>query len=310
MGTASCGSACPSAWEGGPLLTGRLLVSNRYTPLAVLLALVLLACSVPVFGYTPAGTVVTNTATLTYDGGTISSNPAEFTVAQIAGVQIIPTTRTASGYQGATVCHAFTVSNVGNGDDEIQLSASSVNGWPVQIYRDDNADGVLQPTEVTTLASTGVLPAGGQMACLLAVAIPATAIGGDTENLTATSALDLSCSTSASYLTVSLVPLVAGFSGAPTSGTAPLTVSFTDQSTGGPTSWVWDFGDGQQSAVQNPSHIYASPGTYTVSLTVSNASGQNTATKSTYITVSASTLAADFDRVAKERCDPTDSAIR
>ncbi|MBN1167590.1 MAG: PKD domain-containing protein, partial [Methanospirillaceae archaeon] len=40
------------------------------------------------------------------------------------------------------------------------------------------------------------------------------------------------------------VQIVADFSGTPTSGTAPLTVQFTDLSTGGPTMWAWDFGDG------------------------------------------------------------------
>jgi PKD repeat protein len=52
-------------------------------------------------------------------------------------------------------------------------------------------------------------------------------------------------------------------------------VTFTDRSTGSPTSWAWSFGDGATSSAQNPSHAYAAPGTYTVSLTVSNANGQS-----------------------------------
>ena len=50
----------------------------------------------------------------------------------------------------------------------------------------------------------------------------------------------------------------ASFSVTPTSGTAPLTVAFTDTSTGGPTSWAWDFGDGETATAQNPSHTYTS----------------------------------------------------
>ncbi|UCD18204.1 MAG: S8 family serine peptidase, partial [Candidatus Zixiibacteriota bacterium] len=55
------------------------------------------------------------------------------------------------------------------------------------------------------------------------------------------------------------------------SGCAPLTVQFTDQSTGPVTSWDWDFGDGGSSQAQNPSHQYQDPGTYTVQLIVCSA---------------------------------------
>jgi len=78
-------------------------------------------------------------------------------------------------------------------------------------------------------------------------------------------------------------PPVANFVGSPTSGAAPLTVNFTDQSTNNPTSWAWTFGDGGTSTVQNPSHIYTANGNYTVSLTATNAYGSNTMTKTNYI---------------------------
>jgi PGF-pre-PGF domain-containing protein len=79
---------------------------------------------------------------------------------------------------------------------------------------------------------------------------------------------------------------VAGFTGTPASGTAPLTVQFTDQSTGSPTSWNWSFGDGSYSTARNPPHTYSVNGTYTVSLNVTNAAGSNSATRVNYITVS------------------------
>jgi len=88
-------------------------------------------------------------------------------------------------------------------------------------------------------------------------------------------------------ITTGPTPPTADFVGSPTSGTAPLTVQFTDQSTGNPTSWSWDFGDGGTSTAQNPSHTYASPGTYTVSLTVSNSAGSDTLVRTGYITVRA-----------------------
>jgi PKD repeat protein len=78
---------------------------------------------------------------------------------------------------------------------------------------------------------------------------------------------------------------VADFSGTPLSGTAPLSVAFTDASTNTPTSWAWTFGDGGTSTAQNPSHVYASAGTYNVGLTATNSGGSNLATKNAYITV-------------------------
>ncbi len=80
-------------------------------------------------------------------------------------------------------------------------------------------------------------------------------------------------------------PPVASFTGTPTSGPAPLAVSFTDASSGAPTSWSWDFGDGGTSSAQNPTRIYVTPGTYTVSLTVANTAGSDTMTRTAYVTV-------------------------
>ena len=52
---------------------------------------------------------------------------------------------------------------------------------------------------------------------------------------------------------------------------------FTDTSTRNPTSWHWEFGDGATSDVQNPVHVYTTPGTYLVNLTATNEYGSNTA---------------------------------
>lgn len=83
---------------------------------------------------------------------------------------------------------------------------------------------------------------------------------------------------------------VAAFTQNVTSGVRPLTVNFTDQSTGGElTDWLWTFGDGDTSTLQNPSHEYASAGTYTVSLKVTNIVGDNTVTKTSLITATVTT---------------------
>jgi len=81
--------------------------------------------------------------------------------------------------------------------------------------------------------------------------------------------------------TASVVPLTApqaAFTATPVSGSAPLTVQFTDQSTAGTgsiVSWHWDFGNGGSSEEANPLYTYQNPGLYTVSLTVID-SYQNT----------------------------------
>ncbi|WP_298666605.1 PKD domain-containing protein, partial [uncultured Methanofollis sp.] len=58
-------------------------------------------------------------------------------------------------------------------------------------------------------------------------------------------------------------------------GMAPLAVQFTDNSTGFPTAWDWDFGDGAKSVEQNPTHVYENTGDYTVTLTVTNIVGRD-----------------------------------
>ncbi|RPJ73439.1 MAG: PKD domain-containing protein [Alphaproteobacteria bacterium] len=78
---------------------------------------------------------------------------------------------------------------------------------------------------------------------------------------------------------------VAAFTATPTSGIAPHSVSFTDQSTNSPTSWNWNYGDGVTSTSRNPSYTYSSAGTYTVILTATNSNGSDTETKTNYITV-------------------------
>lgn len=83
------------------------------------------------------------------------------------------------------------------------------------------------------------------------------------------------------------VPPVAEFIGAPVSGTAPLAVTFTDQSTGTVESWAWDFGDGQTSTSQNPTHVFAAAGTYTVALTVTGPGGAASRTRVNYANASA-----------------------
>lgn len=95
--------------------------------------------------------------------------------------------------------------------------------------------------------------------------------------------------TKAAYVSVGAPnTITAAFTSDVQSGSAPLTVRFTDQSTPGQspiTGWLWNFGDGETSTEQNPTHVYAEPGEYTVTLTVTSADGADTMTRTRYITV-------------------------
>ena len=78
---------------------------------------------------------------------------------------------------------------------------------------------------------------------------------------------------------------VADFSVSPTSGETPLNVNFTNLTSGDVSGYSWDFGDGNGSSATNPSHVYTSAGTYTVSLIATGPGGSDTAVCSSCITV-------------------------
>jgi len=109
-------------------------------------------------------------------------------------------------------------------------------------------------------------------------------VGKYTVSLTLKNAAGSNAVTKSSYVNVgTLKPPIAAFSESTVSGKVPLTVTFYDKSTGSPASWKWSFGDGTYSTSKNPVHKYSKAGKYTVSLTVKNAKGSNSVTKSGYI---------------------------
>ncbi len=130
--------------------------------------------------------------------------------------------------------------------------------------------------------------------------------GNYTVALTATNASGNDTCTKANYITATVAAPVANFSGTPTSGAKPLTVTFTDSSTNTPTAWSWTFGDSSTSTVQNPSHSYANAGSYTVALTATNAGGNNTMTKTNYLTVTNPAPVANFSGTPTSGTAPLD----
>jgi PKD repeat protein len=123
-----------------------------------------------------------------------------------------------------------------------------------------------------------------------------TTAGTYTVTLIATNAAGSNTLTNAGYITVtktSSVPVVSFVTNI-TSGVVPLSVQFVDASTNSPSSWVWSFGDGGTSTLQNPAHTYTAAGTYAVTLTATNTIGSNTVTQPGYITVNAAVPVTSF----------------
>jgi PKD repeat protein len=83
---------------------------------------------------------------------------------------------------------------------------------------------------------------------------------------------------------------VAAFTFAPGSPAANQAVQFSATSTGSPTSWSWSFGDGGISSLQNPTHVFSTAGTFTISLTVANARGSNATSRNVVVNAPAPQL--------------------
>jgi len=89
------------------------------------------------------------------------------------------------------------------------------------------------------------------------------------------------------YLEFAPAPCKADFAAEPTTGEGVTTVQFTDLSTGEITSWAWDFnGDGIiDSTLQNPTYTYRRNGSYSVTLTITGPSCEDTLTKRSHIEI-------------------------
>jgi PKD repeat protein len=163
-------------------------------------------------------------------------------------------------------------------------TGAQTSGWSL-------AYNVLSPGQMQfSMAHTSDLVADGELAVLVFSAIAE-----------GPAAIDwLSASLNEGEISATLVDggvtvyatTAADFSGAPTSGPAPLAVTFTSLATGGFDTYAWTFGDGGTSTLASPAHTYTAPGVYDVSLTVSGPGGMATETKLDYVTVYAPAVAA------------------
>jgi len=114
--------------------------------------------------------------------------------------------------------------------------------------------------------------------------------------LTTVNAYGANTNTKADYITVAPPPPAANFSGTPTHGAAPLTMNFTNSSTGVYTNSAWTFGDGGSltNTGTTASYLYTTPGTYTVNLIVNGPGGSATNMWADYIVVTNPPPAAGF----------------
>lgn len=130
---------------------------------------------------------------------------------------------------------------------------------------------------------------GGVMASFQFKVLP-TAVGGSTKvQFTSVILADddgVEIPATANDLNLEIVGVVAEFSGTPTKGPAPLTVDFTNLSSGDYNSCIWDFGDtNSSSSCANQSHTYTTPGSYSVKLSVNGPGVSDSETKGNYIVV-------------------------
>ena len=138
----------------------------------------------------PAGTVIGNQATATYQDTAGTTRNASSNLVQSTVSQVKSYTLTANGAKtgapGQTVYYPHTITNTGNGTDTYALNNATAGGGFTQTglvyYIDANGDGV--PDNFTPVTSTGALPAGGSYSFVVAGTIPAAATAGQTGTIT------------------------------------------------------------------------------------------------------------------------------
>jgi PKD repeat protein len=150
----------------------------------------------------------------------------------------------------------------------------------------------VQPSDITLACSVAGCPAQAGSTVTVGVSGTFTLLtpllsaifDGQTVDMSASAIAQIEYLPDFTAPTAPPAPTVA-FTATNVTGLAPLTVTFTDQSSGSPIAWAWDFGDGNTSSAQHPVHTYASDGTYDVTLTVVNVADSASLTKAGYIVV-------------------------
>ncbi len=206
----------------------------------------------PTHAYSTAGTY---TVTLTATNAAGSSTPVTRTLT-VSAAPAVPTAAFSLSTATATTGQTVTFTDTSTG---------SPTSW-AWTFGDGGTSTTQSPTHAYSTAGT------------YTVTLTATNAAGASTPATRTVTVSAASSSLAAHFT---------------SRVSGQTAAFTDTSAGNPTFWAWDFGDGQTSSVQLPTHVYATAGTYTVTLRASNNSGANSTTGS--VTVAAAAPTAGFN---------------
>jgi PKD repeat protein len=184
--------------------------------------------------------------------------------------------------QDRTLCSSFS--------EEISTTIATSSVPPAPGFVAAESSGVVPHTVTFTDASTGQIDTyawdfgDGTTSTAASPTHTYVSPGTYSVSLTVTGPGGSATETKTGLVTVAAPPPVASFTASTTSGLAPLSVLFTDSSTGDIDQWRWDFGDGATSTGSTAVHTYTTAGTYTVSLTVTGAGGSATATKADLVT--------------------------
>lgn len=161
---------------------------------------------------TPAGSHIRNWATLAYTASgfdyVVPSDTVDLVVSQVAAVDLQPS-QAGNGNPGATIVYPHTLTNLGNGTDSFTVAAGSARGWSVTLYRDWNANGVLDAGD-SVVTGAVALGSGSTAALLVRVTIPASGSAGVTDTITVTATSRVAAGVSATardVLVVATVPL-------------------------------------------------------------------------------------------------------
>ena len=178
------------------------------------------AATLPVLAVgTPAGTVISNQASVAYtdaNGNNLSalSNTVTTTVSQVASLTVDPNNSQGAD-PGDILYYAHLVTNGSNGNDTIDLTAVSSQGWALAFFHDVNGDGnfdggdvALTDTDGDLVPDTGVLAADGPYRILIRVTVPAATADGtvDVTTVTGTSSFNTGVTDTATDTTTVAAP--------------------------------------------------------------------------------------------------------